>query len=543
MPAGLISQLKALNAKLTLNQKLSILALGGVMLFGLLFFAYLVQREPYQLLLSDLDAASANTVVERLKSMDVPYRLSDGGKSILVPADRIDELRIEMASQGLPSKGRMGFELFDQGQWGITDFAEKVNYRRALEGELERTILGLAEVQQARVHLVLGRKSLFQEDDEPAKASVVIRLREGATLTQRRVRGIGNLVAFAVEGLAPENVTVVDVNGNLLSENLGEDRRLSVAQLDLRNKFERDLCEKVISILEPVVGVDNVKVTASVQLDYSETTEKTQQVADPVMISRQLTEEIVNEGGKQGIPFKANAPENQQAAAQANGQNGRSLQSETTNYEVSKTFRERVLPGGSLLRQSVAVVVNDRLVPAPASADGEPAPPPQYQPRTPEEMERIRALVTATIGLNPDRGDTLTVENVSFSGRREEVPLTGVEPGFWDTYKHIIYPASRYLLVLLVFGLFYLLIFRPVKKRVFAYVDVERNDLQQLAATLNDPELLRQLEAAAGGQDKALPSPKVMDRNQALKKDLLTIAKENPQAMTQLIRSWLSEGV
>jgi flagellar M-ring protein FliF len=543
MPASPLSQLRALNAKLTLNQKLSILALGGVMLFGLLFFAYLVQREPYQLLLSDLDAASANTVVERLRSMDVPYRLADGGKSILVPADRVDELRIDVVSQGLPSKGRMGFELFDQGQWGITDFAEKVNYRRALEGELERTILSLAEVQQARVHLVLGRKSLFEEDEEPAKASVVIRLRDGATLNKQRVRGIGNLVAFAVEGLAPENVTVVDVNGNLLSESLAEDRRLSVAQLDLRSKVERELCEKVVSILEPVVGADNVKVTASVQLDYSETTEKTQQVADPIMISRQLTEEIVNDSGKQGIPFKANAPENQQAAAQATAQPGRSLQSETTNYEVSKTFRERVLPSGSLLRQSVAVVVNDRLVPASAPADGEPAPPPQYAPRTPEEMERIRALVAATIGLNPDRGDALTVENVSFSGRRDGVPFTGAEPGFWDRYKHIIYPVSRYLLVLLVFGLFYLMIFRPVKKRVFAYVDVERNDLQQLAATLNDPELLKQLEAAAGGQDKALLPPKVTDRNQALKKDLLTIAKENPQAMTQLIRSWLSEGV
>lgn len=542
MPPSLLNQLKALNERLTLNQKLSIIALTGVMIFGLLFFGYLVQREPYQLLLSDLDATSANTVVERLKGMNVPYRLADGGRSVLVPADRVDELRIDVASQGLPSKGRMGFELFDQGQWGITDFAEKVNYRRALEGELERTILGLEEVQQARVHLVMGKKSLFEGEEEPAKASVVIRVSEGASLNKKRVKGIGNLVAFAVEGLLPENVTVVDINGNLLSDSLDEDRNLSVAQMDLRSKVERDLCQKVVSILEPILGEDNVRVTASVQLDYSETTEKTQQVADPVLISRQTTEEVVNDNRRQGIPFRANAPEDAAAAAQQGAAaNGRSMQSETANYEVSKTFRERILPSGGMLRQSLAVVVNDRLAQPPPAQEGEPPGEPVMQARSPEEMERIRALVAGTVGLNLERGDTLTVENVSFTGRPEE-PSEVAGPGFWQSYRHIIYPVSRYLLVILIFGLFYLMIFRPVKKRVFAYVEVDRTDLKQLADTLNDPELLKQLGEAAG-HEKALPPPKVVDRNAALKSDLLTIAKENPQAMTQLIRSWISEGI
>lgn len=546
MQSSLLSQLKALNERLTLNQKLSIVSLSAVILFGVLFFTYLVQREPYQLLFSDLDAASANSVVERLRTLNVSYRLEDSGRSVLVPAERIDELRIEIASQGLPSRGRMGFEIFDQGNWGITDFAEKVNYRRALEGELERTILGLNEVQQARVHLVLGRKSLFRKDEEPAKASVVIRLGAGGALNPKRVGGIRNLVAFAVEGLAPENVTVVDDRGSLLSEPADEERHLSVAQLELRNKVEAGLCEKVTSILAPIVGEDNVRVTASVLLDYSETREKTEQVLDPVMISQQRTEEIVNDLETRGIPFKANAggADQQETPAEALPQKGRSLQSEVTNYEVSKTLRERLLPSGGVLRQSVAVVVNDRLV-IDDEPDGLEPGQVQAQPRDPGEMERIRGLVAATIGLNPERGDSLTVENVPFSIRPDpEIPR--LQPGFWQTNKQIIYPAARYLLILVLFGLFYLLIFRPVKRKVFSYVEVERSDLKQLADSLSDPELLSRFEQAQLGEggERALPSAsKLVDRKAALKRDLLTVAKEDPQAMTQLIRSWLSEGV
>ncbi len=542
MAASTLSQLSALNKSLTLNQKLSIVGLAVVILFGVLLFGYLVQREPYQLLFSDLDAANANSVVERLKQLDVAYQLGNGGKSILVPADRVSEIRIELASENLPTSGRIGLELFDQNNWGLSDFAQKVNYKRALEGELERTILSLSEVGQARVHLVMQKDSLFEEDSRPAKASVVIKLNNLSTLSRQKVAAIRNLVAFAVEGLDPQNVTLVDVRGNLLSEPLPEEESLTAAQVGMRRKAEKELCSKVEAILSPIVGEDSVRVSASVQLDFSETTEKSERVQDPVIISQQVSKELVNSPEQQGIPFKANDP----AAAGAGGQagpvttrNGRSMQTETTNYEVSKTVRQTVVPRGGILRQSVAVVVNDKQA---VTADGQGT---EMQSRSAEEMERIRNLVTATVGLNAERGDTLTVENISFTLRPEDSPA-GPAPSFWQKNKDVVYPAARYLLVLVVFALFYLMIFRPVKNRVFSYVEVEKMNKGQLAASIKDPELLRQLESALSG-DHALSEGKLLhkptDPETAMRKEILRLAKEDPQAVTHLIRSWLSEGV
>ncbi len=542
MAASALSQLSALNKSLTLNQKLSIAGLGVVILFGVLLFSYLVRREPYQLLFSDLDAANANSVVESLKQLDTPYQLGNGGRSVLVPADRVSEVRLELASRNLPTSGRMGLELFDQNNWGISEFAQKVNYMRALEGELERTILSLSEVSQARVHLVLQKDSLFEENSRPAKASVVIKLNNTTTLNHRKVQAIRNLVSFAVEGLDPQNVTLVDVNGNLLSEPLPEEESLTVAQTGMRRKVEKELCDKVTAILAPIVGEENVRVSASVQLDFSETTEKSERVQDPIIISQQVSKELVNTPGQQGIPFKANDPAAAGAGGQAgpiSTQNGRSLQTETTNYEVSKTVRQTVLPSGRILQQSVAVVVNDKQV---ATADGAGT---QMESRTPDEMTRIQNLVAATVGLSSERGDTLRVENVSFTLRPEDTP-TGTGPTFWQRYRDLIYPIARYVLILVVFALFYLMIFRPVKNRVFSYVDVEKGNNRQLAASLKDPELLKQLESALTG-DRALPDGeslhKPMDPETAMRKEILRMAKEDPQAVTHLIRSWLSEGV
>jgi flagellar M-ring protein FliF len=541
MAGSALSQLSALNKSLTLNQKLSIVGLGVVILFGVLLFGYLVQRQPYQLLFSDLDASNANSVVEQLKQLGIPYELANGGRSILVPADRVSETRLELASQSLPKSGRIGLELFDQNNWGISDFAQKVNYARALEGELERTILSLSEVSGARVHLVMQKDSLFEEDSQPAKASVVIKLNSTATLGKRKVAAIRNLVAFAVEGLDAKNVTLVDVSGNLLSEPPEEDESLTTAQVGLRQKAEKEVCDKVRAILAPIVGEGNVRVSASVQMDFSQTTEKSESIQDPIIISQQVSKELVNSPEQQGIPFKANDPAaaSTAQAGPASSQNGRSRQTETTNYEVSKTVRQTVRPSGSILQQSVAVVVNDKQV---ATADGQGT---EMQGRSPQEMERIRNLVTATVGLNAQRGDTLTVENVSFTLRPEDLP-TVPTPSFWQRNWDLIHPALRYLLILVVFALFYLMIFRPVKNRVFSYVEVEKVNNRQLAASIKDPELLKQLESALSG-DRALGEGELLhkptDPESAMRKEILRLAKDDPQAVTHLIRSWLSEGV
>lgn len=548
---GLLTQLSALNKKLSINQKLSILFLGTVVLVSILSFVYLLRREPYQLLFSNLEAADANTVVEKLKQLNIPYELGDGGRAIEVPADKVNQARIEVATQGLPSTGRIGFEIFDQTNWGLTDFAEKVNYRRALEGELERTIVSLSEVASARVHLVMEKDSLFQEEKQPAKASVVVKLKTGASLSPSRVSGVSNLVAYAVEGLSPDHVTVVDVTGNLLSQN-GNREEMDSSQLELRKKMERDLSQKIVSLLEPLVGEDKVRVTSSVLMDYSEI-QQTEEIFDPngtVVLSQQRSEELLVDGARKGgIPFKANgaqgAPPNP-PAGQARSE-GVTRQTESVNYEVSKTVRQTKSPQGTIKQVSVAVVVDDKVTRA---KDKKGNLVEKTQRRDSEEMERFRKLVSATMGFIAERGDSLTVENISFSGLVSE-PAPASEPSFLEQYRRLLQNGMRYGLILLLFLFFYLLIFRPVKKKVFSYVEFDDPQYTQLAAATNAPEMVQQLQQrmAQLGQGRqgtplALQAGQHLDpaSPRSIKEQLITLAQKDPEAVTKLIRTWLAEG-
>jgi flagellar M-ring protein FliF len=542
---GLLTQLSTLNRRLTINQKISIVALGALILCGILSFVYLLKRDDYQLLFSGMDANDASAVVSRLKQMSIPYELSDGGRSVSIPGARINQARLDLATAGLPEKGRIGFEIFDKNNWSATDFTERVNYRRALEGELERTVLSLSEVSHGRVHLVMEKDSLFKDQKQPAKASVVIRLRSGSSLSPSRVNGIVNLVAFAVEGLLPENVTVVDVNGNLLSAaHHGEERALDEAQLSLRRKLEKEMTQKVVSILEPLVGVGKVRATASVLVDHSES-QQTEEIFDPagtVILSSQKSEERAGDStqvaGVPGVNANQGGAVRQQAGADA-----RFRQSETVNYEVSKTVRQTRLPKGTIKQISMAVVVDDRST---SSRDANGQPVESTRPHDPAEIEQLRKLVSATIGFNPERGDSLTVENISFTGLTpEEMPLA--EPGLIQDYQYLIQPAIRYIAILLLFALFYLLVFRPVKKKVFSYVEFSDPQFAQLAAATNDGELVRQLESKMAQLKGASPQLGPANIEQApseteiVKLQLVDLARREPETVTKLVKNWLAQ--
>ena len=296
MPAEnpLLTQLKQLNEKLTLNQKISILALAAAILTGVGLMVYFMGQEEYQTLYSGLNAEEASTVVNRLKDLKVPYQLTDAGKNIRVPKPKIDELRIQLASEGLPQSGKIGFEIFDKTNLGMTEFLEKISYKRALEGELARTILSLKEVSQARVHLVLPKESLFQEKSEPTKASVVIKLNAGKQISETMVSGIIHMVSSAVEGLSPQNVTVVDIAGRMLSSKQGSpEESLTATQLELKGRYEKDLKLKVVNILEPVVGEGRVKADTWVTLNFnrSEQTEEKFNPQETPIRSQQKSEE------------------------------------------------------------------------------------------------------------------------------------------------------------------------------------------------------------------------------------------------------------
>jgi len=308
--------------------------------------------------------------------------------------------------------------------------------------------------------------------------------------------------------------------------------------------MEAEFVRKVKEIMGPLVGHDNVRASASVFLNYSET-EQNEEIYDPertVVVSQQRTEEVIRDGklSPEGVPFQAN---DTGAGSVESTEKGRTRQSETVNYEVSKTVRQTRRPKGSIERLSVAVVVDDRIVES-QDANGQASEMPQ--PRSDQEMARFQKLVAATIGFTPDRGDSLVVENVSFSPVIEEA-LPVYTPGVFEQYKNLILPVLRYLLVLALFALFYFMIFRPVKNRVFSYVEVSDTDYAQLNSAAKDPALLeklrQQLGQIEGSNSLDQGTTETLEQGGLTKRQLATLAEKDPNLVTQLVRSWLSEGV
>src|SRR4029077_15774197 len=260
----------------------------------------------FQTLYADLDPQEAQGIVQKLQDQKVPYELAPDGRTVKVAADKLAEVRIQLASQGLPESGRIGFEIFDRTNFGLTNFQEQVNYQRALEGELARSIMTLAEVEAARVHLVLAKESLFQNSDEQTKASVILKLKNARSLSGSAAQGIVNMIASAVKGLTPEKVVLIDYRGKILSRNEGGESGLSAQQLDTRQKLENELSGKIVQILEPAVGQGKVHPQVSAVMNFQQVEETVEQY-DPqgsVVRSQQKQEERQpkNERTSGGIP-------------------------------------------------------------------------------------------------------------------------------------------------------------------------------------------------------------------------------------------------
>jgi flagellar M-ring protein FliF len=508
-----------------------------------------MNRDDYQTLYSDLGSEEASTIVEKLKAQKVPYLVSDSGRSIRVPAERINELRLQLAGEGLPQGGKIGFEIFDRTNLGMTEFAERVSYKRAMEGELARTILSLKEIGQARVHLVLPKESLFESQSEPTKASVVLKLKTGKQLSQAVISGIVHLVSSAVEGLSPNNVTVVDSNGRLLSESHGSsEEALTATQLELRARTEKELSAKVVNILEPVVGEGRVKADASVLMDFSRR-EQTEEKYDPQTVIR--SQQRVQEQNQSASAAVAGVPGTKSNSADpgpnfipipANGGGSFAKQTETTNYEVSKTVKHTLDPAATIQRLSVAVIVDDA-VQIENGKDG--AVDRKAVPRSPEDLKKIRDLVTAAVGIDMNRGDVLTVENIAFEAPQESL---GAPEGFFSDWKTLLRPALRYTAFLLLFLLAYFLFFRPVSKRLMVSVEQslnasqDRESLQGAGApalSLATPKTVKELEAALGAT--ASISAGDVNKSDILKQRIAEFVQKDPEKGAQLVRSWLIE--
>ena len=502
-----------------------------------------LQQPDYSLLFADMDAEAAGEVVTRLKTEKIPYVLDAGGRAIRVPASRVDELRLDFASQGLPSSGRIGFEIFDRTAFGATEFLEQVNYRRALEGEIARTISTLSEVSSARVHIAMARQSLFASKEQPAKASVVLKLRASRPLAAATVQGITNLVASSVEGLRPESVVIMDSFGRPLARpQAGDDEPLGGAQVERQQRLERDLTAKVVALLEPVVGSAGVRVNVSARLDAAseEATEERWDPEETVIRSRQVSGDTaaLAASAAQGLAgTRSNLPPPLAAgqtaptpppAATTPSPLAPGRGSETTNYEISRTTKRTVRPRGDLARLSVAVILDNEAV-ITRNADGSASH--TSKPRTPEQLQKITALVGAAVGLDTERGDHLTVENVPF----EEAPIDTPAPlSTWQRYAPQAVDGLR-IGAPVLFGLLALLFFvRPVMRRLMAPPVVATPALAgQLPRTIADIEA--QIDASIAERSAEHRKLPVLTRR------LTALTTSEPEHAARLIRMWIAE--
>jgi flagellar M-ring protein FliF len=528
-------------ASLGRRHKLNVIAFT-LLVFGALWGIrwYLAERS-YSPLYTDLSDQEAGAAAERLRQMEVPFRLAANGGTILVPESRLAVLRLQLATEGLPKSGRLGFELFDQTSFGATEFAEQVNFRRALEGELERSVLSLDRVERARVHISLPKRSVFLDYDQPAKASVVLQLRPGAELTPQQTDGITHLVASAVEGLDPGQVVLVDTRGRLLARPHAGSEAMTGEQLEYRRRVEQQIQSKIEATLEPFVGFDKVRVNAAAEIDWSQG-EHTEEVIDPntVVMTTQKLQETAGPPNQSGAPGTAsNLP--RQPLAPGIGGVVNSRVTETTNYQTSRTVTRMELEKGAVKRLSVAVLVDSK---SRIDETGNIV----REPRPEQEMQSLRELAVAAGGIVEQRGDRLTLESLPFT-IFDPLPDTPVKPGppgwlefaleMFEKYRYYVIAAAVALLLLFVALAW--LIHRTSKKfraRRQAQIEADRQrrevEATQAEASRQQAEQARML---SGLKLDALQS----SRGQVLKKHLEEVATKDTAGFVQLLRAWIHE--
>ncbi|QJA06860.1 flagellar M-ring protein FliF [Thermosulfurimonas marina] len=498
-PQEVAAQLQTFYRGLDRRQKF-VLA-GSLVLLTALFVGFIlwVSQPRWGLLYRGLPEETAGEVVNYLKSKNIPYKLEPDG-TIRVPEEKVAELRMEIAAQGLVGGPGPGFELFDKGQIGATEFLQRVNYQRALEGELARTIMALRAVKYARVHLALPRESLFIEEEKPPKASVFVSLKPGFHLSRKEVLGIVNLVSGAVPGLTPENITVVDLNGRVLYRGEKEEERFSATQLAYKHRLEEAYKEKVETLLSRVLGPGRAVAQISVEVDFDRGAVR-EESYDPEMaavVSESLEESQKSAqgvGGPAGV--KGALAGKVEGSLSPAGQSGTSSRKKVIrNYEPSRTIKEISLSPGKLKRLSVAVVVDQKALP---------------QGQEGAKLEWIEKLVKGAVGYNPDRGDVVEVSAQPF--RIEEVK----GPAVWLEYlNRLIKPLVELLVILLVL----LLVVRPLLKAL----------LEKKPA----PEALEGVEAPGElpPEEEAKPLPHEM---------ALGIVQSSPERAAVLVKKWLLE--
>jgi flagellar M-ring protein FliF len=409
---------------------LAVALIAGVILTAFLLFG-VFQKVNYVTLYSDLDASSASEIVDKLEEMNVRSKISDGGKTVSVPSGDVYKARMKLAALGLPKSGTVGYAIFDKTNLGMTEFLQKVNFRRAIEGELARSVMELSPVEAARVHIVIPEDHLFEEDQKRPTASVLVKLSAGGTLSARQIRGVTHLIASAVEGLTPEDIAIIDYEGNLLTQNTGSDplAAMSGTQLELRKSVEKYLESKAQSLLDNSVGQGKsiVRVTAALNFNQVETTSEQYDPDNLAIRSEERTTEA-----------KRDATSSVPDSTSTNNTN--SVETAITNYEVNKTAQHVVNSVGTIEKLTVAVLVDGVYEPKAGEGGDETL---EYKPRDAEELNRIAALVRNAVGFDSKRDDQIEVVNMRFdngdiSEEQKQLDTIATRSYYFDMGKKVL---------------------------------------------------------------------------------------------------------
>lgn len=493
---------------------------------------YFATRPAYKVLFSGLPQEEAGRVVEQLNKMNIPYQLGLGGGSIEVPADKVYNVRLEMASQGFPKQGGIGFEIFDKGSLvGMTDFMQRMNFQRALQGELARTIESLAAVESARVHLVLPKRSLFVSEEREATASVVMEL--SRPLKPQQADGIVHLVSAAVEGLQESNITLLDHKGNLVAggRNAPTDGRMPADEtLALQRQVEKGLEDRAQAMLDKVIGISSSGVSKSIvritaELDLSRV-ERHEEVFDPEgQVPR--SEQFVNENsqgvfGVGGVPGVRPNDANDTAATGATGSNqNRNVERETINYEISKTINKTILPVGTIKRLSIAVLVDG--IYEPVGEGG----PPVFKDRPPEELARLQKIIEQSVGFLPDR-DTIQVTSAPFESID---PSEDMAPHFWESPEFWL----QVVLVLAILLLMFVVLKPMVEELLTAEKMADRSGVPAAVAELEELLVAEGVGTAPSEQPARLRVP---DRNIRLTQQMIA---DHADEAREILRNWMAQ--
>lgn len=545
-----MDQLRKLVASLSLRQRLTLGGAAILVLAALSGFLHWNREHDFKPLYSNLSPEDAGAVLAKLRESGVEYRVRDVDSTILVPSERVAELRLQMATAGIPKSGRVGYELFDKTNLGITDFTEQVNYHRAVEGELERSVMAIASVEQARVHVTFPKDSAFTDDRQPAKASVMVKIKPGTKLSQQNAIAITQLVSSAVEGLAPEAVSVVDMHANLLlrPKKPGDGSEPSEELLQYKENLEHETLTKINSVLDPLLGSD--KYRASVDLDCDLTSgEQSEELFDPshsVITSSQRSEEGSLSHDAAGVPgTQSNLPRPVPRPAMQGG--GVARRSENMAYQTSRTVRHLKLPQGIIRRMSISVLVDQNVRWETAGKGAAAHLQRVIEPPSAERMKAIQSVVAAAAGFNTGRGDQLTVETLPFEATLTAEPPDSSSPTANNRPSAPLQRLSPVLLagiaggvIVLAAAVFFLL--RRRKLRAHASLPAELAAGHSAKAALSGPGGNAVLEASVLPAPDAIKLAPIMNtKSQVLTKQVGEEAQKDPAALARVLRTWLNE--